>query len=53
MEMNFKFVRIAGERNSVLASLRLCYVKYLNMLCKFTVWVFCWVDCWILKVCLF
>ena len=39
IELNFKFVRIAGARSSVFASLRLCYVKYLNMLCKCTVWV--------------
>jgi hypothetical protein len=32
--MNFEFLRIAAFRNSVFASLRLCYVMYWNMLCN-------------------
>jgi hypothetical protein len=35
--MRFRFLRIAAVRNSAFASFRLCYVKYLNMLCNFTV----------------
>jgi hypothetical protein len=35
--MNFEIVHIAGVRNSVFNSLRIFYVKYLNMLCNFTV----------------
>jgi hypothetical protein len=36
--MNFGNVLIAAVGNSVFASLRLCFEKYLNMLYNFTLW---------------
>ena len=49
MEIHFEVVRIANVRNTVFASLRLCYVKHRNLLFNFTVDGF--VDLWIIKFC--
>jgi len=40
MEMHFEVLRIAAFKNSVFASLSLCYVKYLHVSCIFTIWEF-------------
>jgi len=47
--VHFEVVLIAAFMNSDFAILKLCYIKYLNVSCIFTLWGICRGDSWILK----